>query len=180
MKYMTEGEALRGIDELCMHLPLQPKDVHIFQGGLFSQWKHTPFTANGRRYANAEQFMHASKARYFKDEDAMQAILNTESPKEAKAIGRRVQDFSDVAWRAIRYEVVWTANLLKFSQSPECRQALLDTRHRFIIEANPNDEIWSAGRSRDDANILTPINWNGLNLLGFALMSVRDLVRLVP
>ena len=34
--------------------------------------------------------------------------------------------------------------------------------------------FWGVGLAKDDEKIANPLNWNGLNLLGFALMVVRD------
>nr|WP_242425314.1 NADAR domain-containing protein [Xenorhabdus bovienii] len=34
--------------------------------------------------------------------------------------------------------------------------------------------MWGIGLAEDFANIENPLTWNGLNLLGFALMAVRE------
>jgi predicted NAD-dependent protein-ADP-ribosyltransferase YbiA (DUF1768 family) len=36
------------------------------------------------------------------------------------------------------------------------------------------DAIWGIGMAADNPEITNPQNWKGLNLLGFALMEVRD------
>ncbi|HPV25483.1 MAG TPA: NADAR family protein, partial [Casimicrobium sp.] len=66
----------------------------------------------------------------------------------------------------------------KFSQSTELREFLLSTNHRVLVEASPVDRIWGIGLSATDSGADNPNLWNGLNLLGFALMSVR--ARLTP
>ncbi|MFH5978327.1 NADAR domain-containing protein, partial [Clostridium perfringens] len=38
------------------------------------------------------------------------------------------------------------------------------------------DSIWGIGMGAKDENIEDPTAWNGENLLGFALMEVRDLL----
>jgi len=43
-----------------------------------------------------------------------------------------------------------------------------------LVEASPYDKIWGIGMSVDNENIENPLTWKGLNLLGFALMEVRD------
>ena len=42
------------------------------------------------------------------------------------------------------------------------------------MEASPYDKIWGIGMKADDPQVNDPKNWQGLNLLGFALMEVRD------
>lgn len=65
-------------------------------------------------------------------------------------------------------------NIAKFSQYPELKAYLLGTGDRILVEASPVDKIWSVGLAKDDDKIHNPNNWQGLNLLGFALMQVRD------
>lgn len=42
------------------------------------------------------------------------------------------------------------------------------------MEASPYDKIWGIGMCDDDKFIENPLFWKGKNLLGFALMEVRD------
>jgi len=51
---------------------------------------------------------------------------------------------------------------------------LLRTGERVLVEASPVDRIWGIGLARDDPAATDPSRWRGLNLLGFALMAVRD------
>jgi predicted NAD-dependent protein-ADP-ribosyltransferase YbiA (DUF1768 family) len=39
---------------------------------------------------------------------------------------------------------------------------------------NPDDRIWGIGLVADNPNIENPHSWQGTNLLGFALMEVRQ------
>jgi hypothetical protein len=65
------------------------------------------------------------------------------------------------------------ANELKFSQNPELAEFLLKTGSRVLVEASPVDRIWGIGLAQDDERCADPNRWDGLNLLGFALMDVR-------
>jgi len=64
----------------------------------------------------------------------------------------------------------------KFSQNEKLKTFLLNTGTRVLVEASPYDKIWGIGLSADQENIENPLTWNGENLLGFALMEVRDLI----
>ena len=48
---------------------------------------------------------------------------------------------------------------------------------RVLVEASPVDSIRGIGLAADNARAENPRQWNGLNLLGFALMEVRDRLR---
>lgn len=56
---------------------------------------------------------------------------------------------------------------------PELRQILLGTGDRIIVEASPYDRIWGVGLSENDDDLYAG-NWKGQNLLGKALMEVRE------
>jgi len=43
-----------------------------------------------------------------------------------------------------------------------------------LVEASPVDPIWGIGLAKDHPDALLPGKWKGTNLLGFALMEVRD------
>jgi len=51
---------------------------------------------------------------------------------------------------------------------------LLSTGNKILVEASPYDKIWGIGMDKENPNALNPEKWNGENLLGFALMEVRD------
>lgn len=57
---------------------------------------------------------------------------------------------------------------------PQLNEYLLQTGSRVIVEASPVDNIWGIGLAQDNADANNPNLWKGLNLLGFALMQVRD------
>ena len=44
------------------------------------------------------------------------------------------------------------------------------------MEASPYDTVWGIGLGAKSSNITNPHSWKGLNLLGFALMQVRDCI----
>ncbi|MEO8153613.1 MAG: NADAR family protein [Rhizobacter sp.] len=140
----------------------------------FSQWFDAAFILDGERYATAEHFMMAEKARLFGDEETRRQVLAASTPAEAKKLGRGVQNFSDALWLAKRFEIVVSANQAKFMQNPAMAQFLVRTGAQVLVEASPVDNIWGIGIAADHPDALHPARWQGLNLLGFALMQVRE------
>lgn len=140
----------------------------------FSQWYPTPFEISGVRYATAEHYMMAEKARLFDDRAALKQILQAPSPAQAKQLGRTVRGFDDGAWCERRFDIVVAGNAAKFAQHPELWVFLRSSKRRILVEASPVDRVWGIGLARDDARVERPADWRGQNLLGFALMVVRD------
>ncbi len=64
----------------------------------------------------------------------------------------------------------------KFSQHSELKAFLIGTGNRILVEASPRDKIWGIGYSQKNEFASIPSKWRGKNLLGFALMEVRDLL----
>jgi ribA/ribD-fused uncharacterized protein len=141
---------------------------------VLSQWWPAPFTVDDDRYASAEHFMMAEKARLFGDEAARSAIMAAATPREAKALGRSVSGFDDALWTQHRFDIVMRGSLAKFGQNVELRDYLLGTGHKVLVEASPVDCVWGIGLAADDTRALDPAAWRGLNLLGFALMQARS------
>ena len=51
---------------------------------------------------------------------------------------------------------------------------LLSTGENVLVEASPYDRVWGIGLKQEDKRAADPIQWQGSNLLGFALMDVRE------
>ena len=47
----------------------------------------------------------------------------------------------------------------------------------MLVEASPVDRIWGIGLAADDERAANPARWRGLNLLGFALVRARAILR---
>ncbi|OCB76379.1 hypothetical protein B0A79_04690 [Flavobacterium piscis] len=152
----------------------QPNKDGSISKTCFSQWWLSSFEVDKVIYKTAEHWMMAKKAELFKDHAILEKILQAKSPAEAKKFGREVKNYNETLWLAARFDIVKEGNYHKFSQNPELKTFLLNTKERVIVEASPVDAIWGIGMAGDHKDILNPEKWRGLNLLGFALMEVRD------
>lgn len=142
--------------------------------GCFSQWWPAATTVEGVVYPTSEHWMMAAKARLFGDDVALARILRSPDPGAAKAAGREVRGFDEASWERERYDIVLDGTRAKFIQHPDLLQVLRRTGDRLIAEASPVDAVWGIGLAADHPDAVHPTFWRGLNLLGFALMDVRD------
>ena len=139
----------------------------------FSQWYPAAFTVDGVTYPTAEHWMMVGKARLF-DPIWIERILANPDPAAAKAFGRKINHFNQSVWLQHRFDLVVQGNLAKFSQNAALKEFLLATADQVLVEASPVDQIWGIGLAADDPRAANPAEWRGLNLLGFALMRVRE------
>ncbi len=141
-----------------------------------SQWWPSSFDVQGKRYFTAEHWMMAEKARLFGAEAIEKKILQVEEPGAAKALGRKVENFDPVVWDRKKYKIVLEGNFHKFSQNTELGTFLINTGQRVLVEASPVDAVWGIGLAADNPRCEDPSKWPGTNLLGYALMSARNLL----
>jgi len=155
----------------------QPQRDGSIGAGCLSQWWPAPFVVDGRTYATAEHWMMWSKAILFDDAEIAEKVLEPSHPRQAKALGRQVRGFDQQTWDDNRYAIVVAGSVAKFGQHDDLRAHLLGTGKRVLVEASPVDRIWGIGLAVDDPGAADPARWRGLNLLGFALMEAREVLR---
>lgn len=153
------------------------KQDGIIDKSCFSQWYPSPFTVDGTVYATAEHWMMAKKAELFNDTEILKQILEAGKSAIAKELGRKIKNFDPVKWSEASYRIVVEGNRYKFLQHEALKIFLLYTGNKIIVEASPTDAIWGIGLSQNDKEAMNPFTWKGTNLLGFALMEVRDILK---
>lgn len=154
----------------------QPQRDGSVGAGCLSQWWPSPFTVDGREYASAEHWMMWSKAMLFGDKAVAERVLAAKSPAEAKKLGRQVKGFTEAEWEQARRDIVVAGSVAKFGQHPDLKAFLERTGERVLVEASPLDRVWGIGLAADDPRAADPAQWQGENLLGFALMQARELL----
>ena len=130
-------------------------DIIFFQrpereNGYLSNWYLCDFEIDGIKYSSLEQYMMYQKARYFRDENTMDRILETDDPHEIKELGRQVANFDSTYWNGIRQLVVYRGLLAKFSQNEELKEKLIGTGDAILAECARKDKIWAIGLGIDD------------------------------
>lgn len=144
---------------------------------VFSQWFESDFKRGEIWYSTMEQYMMSRKAALFGDAQMYAKILKEKNPAEIKKMGRLVKGFNQAIWDAEKYSIVLEGNVLKFAQNEQLKKILLSTGNRVLIEASPYDKIWGVHMPADNPNIMDPNLWEGENLLGFALMEARNILK---
>ena len=147
------------------------------QYGFLSNWYLSDFTVDGVSFSSMEQYMMYKKAVVFKDKDIASKILKTDDVERIKEYGRQVSNYDDTVWNGVRQIVIYKGLLGKFKQNEELKKELLDTGDDILAECAVSDKIWGIGLSMKDSNKNDIKAWRGQNLLGFALMLVRDELR---
>lgn len=143
----------------------------------FSQWHPLGFSIHGIQFPTGEHGMMVAKALFFKDVGRAKTILKYKTPATAKKHGRLVANFCDEQWKQILLDVLVFVNWLKFTQNDKARAVLLSTGQKTIVEASQGDRSCGIGMSEGAAKLIHPRAWPGLNLLGQALVIVRDLIQ---
>lgn len=152
---------------VCFHNPNE-------ENGYLSNWYLSRFTADGIEFSSMEQYMMYNKAIVFNDINVANQILKTTDVAVIKQFGRTVANYDDNYWNGIRQIVVYDGLIQKFSQNSELNRMLADTGNSILAECAVRDRIWGIGLSMEDADRFDRTKWKGQNLLGYALMQVRN------
>ena len=152
---------------VCFHNPNE-------ENGYLSNWYPSKFTVNDVDCSSMEQYMMYKKAVCFGDKDMANKILATDDVAEIKAFGRLVANYNESYWNGVRQIVVFEGLTAKFSQNEDLKAKLKATDNSILAECAVKDRIWGIGLSMNNPDRLQIDKWKGQNLLGYALMTVRE------
>ena len=152
---------------ICFHNPDE-------ENGYLSNWYLSQFSVDEITFSSMEQYMMYKKAVCFQDYDTADRILETEDVSQIKKLGRKVSNYDENSWNGVRQIAVYRGLLEKFGQNDELKKLLLETGDSVLAECAVKDRIWGIGLSMTDPDRLDRVCWKGQNLLGYALMMVRE------
>jgi ribA/ribD-fused uncharacterized protein len=95
--------------------------VVVFYGKacyLSTYFEGFPFRYRGKTFPTSEHLFQYQKAQLFKDRQARREIMETESPEEARQIGRQVKNFDLNEWKRMRVQYLFIACIGKFIEHP--------------------------------------------------------------
>ena len=152
---------------ICFHNPDE-------ENAYLSNWYPSDFTVNGIHFSSMEQYMMYQKALRFGDTKIADKILATDDVAKIKKLGREVQGYDESVWNGVRQIIVYEGLTAKFSQNEDLKEKLLETKDAILAECAVRDKIWGIGLSMTDDKRFDKDKWKGQNLLGYALMLVRE------
>lgn len=152
---------------ICFHNPDE-------ENGYLSNWYLSKFTIDEVNFSSMEQYRMYKKALCFKDMEIANKILATEDVSKIKTLGRLVTNYNENYWNGVRQIIIYNGLLAKFSQNEDLKEKLKATGNAIIAECAVRDKIWGIGLSMKDSKRLDRDQWKGQNLLGYALMMVRE------
>jgi N-glycosidase YbiA len=133
-----------------------------FYGGPFSNFADSTIVLDlgfgAKSYLTVEHAFQAAKATTLEEHER---VRHAPGPGYAKIEGRRITLRDD--WEQVKYEIMLLCLREKFS-IPTYKGRLLSTADRELQEDSPTDFVWGARN-------------NGQNLLGKALMQIREELR---
>ena len=100
--------------------------------------------------------------------------LSINDVAEIKRLGRQISNYNDNIWNGKRQIIVYEGLLAKFSQNYSLKKMLKNIGDAMLAECAVRDKIWGIGLSMSDPKRLNIDEWRGQNLLGYALMQVRE------
>lgn len=180
--------------------PFSLRPVYFFREhehphGFLSQWTHAPFTAPSpdstatfMTFSTTEQYMMYHKAVLFKDPETAKQILLAHTPKQQKALGRKVKNFDEETWNAHREKIVEDGNWNKFSNSrggTKLKDMLVETGDRELVEVGSLNAVDSIAdpeleASPFDRRVSVRTNWRSLTDIVGTEFGVLDTVRTSP
>ena len=131
-----------------------------------------------KMYKSARHAIFAELAREFNPERA-DAIQNAELSSDIRYTINDTEGGSAVnqmKWNMTLSRLIDEVNLVKFNQYNELAQRLMELPSPLIIGAcEPNDTYMGIGLSIDNMKAKDKLAWTGENLLGKALMKIREI-----
>lgn len=158
------------VDAVFFHLPSEPN-------GYLSNWYSSPFDLDGIHFTSAEQYIMYKKCVLFGDQISADAILATDDTSVQQKIGRKAKGYNEDVWAGMRQLIAVRGLLAKFSQNEDLKQKLLETGDAWLVECAHSDTIWACGIRLNEDERFDTSKWRGQNLLGFALMEARSILR---
>lgn len=126
---------------------------------VLSSFSKHGFELEDKEWPSVEHYFQAMK---FEDANYQEKIRLSNTPKQARKLGRSRFKKIRKDWRNIKTTIMTRAVYTKCHAHPDVKQALLDTDNNKLVENSQYDYYWGCGRDR-----------RGENHYGKVLMRVR-------
>lgn len=150
------------------------------QYGFLSLAWPVSLTMNGTVYHSAAQAFAVEMAKRLKDQVHVDQFMAMDQPEQIRYTMKDVTgDHPDLIteWTKAMIQVLYDVIVLKFTTYPALALRLLETQDAIIGAVIENDSSLGIGMAMDDPDVRNAIKWKGQNLLGKALMNIRDIIK---
>ena len=182
--YVREGESVAPLQSVA-EIQLQEKQAEpiiLFStpdtnayGYLSLEWA-VDLEFQQTAYHSATQAVYAELAKALGDETNRQKIMLARSPLQIHYTAEQIPEFASL-WKENLTRLLYEVNLHKFTRYPDLQAMLLQTGNAILGAYLPNDVLLGIGISLDREESKKKMYWTGENLLGKALMEVRQVLR---
>ena len=145
-----------------------------FQGGwcFLANTHRTPFTRLGQRYQSVHQYMEASKAMFFDDEQTYEEIMKEKTCKGQSEWVPHIKGYDYNKWSEVEEKYLRMALVEKLRQHPKIMDALVGTKDAIIANCTCFDNVDGTGLKINSVLMKEKKMW-GRNRLGRLLMEYR-------
>ena len=158
------------------------RQIYAWFGALhhFSNMFFATIVINGVEYITNEHFIQAEKARLFKDNNLLMAILKTWNPFDVKKLAKKCENFDQSLWNERATEVAMIACQAKFTTHSTLKGTLIGTYPYTLAEASL-ELPWGCGVALKDPKLSDTKNWKGQGIMGEVLTRIRnELIQNLP
>ena len=99
--------------------------------------------------------------------------MKSTDPGQMKRMSHNIKGLDELKWKPNARTTMEKACWLKFSQNENLKELLVGSQG-LLVEANRNDKLFSCGLSLANPNVLDKNKWEGENVLGQILTSLRE------
>ena len=170
-----------GVEETCPTLGVNDpkssertnKNYYVF-GGIhgkhnpFSNWYPCEIQHDGHTFKSMEQVYQYAKAVYVGDTASATKLMYISDPAAAKKIGSKVVGVNGTNWDTAKKDIMKDLIMKKFSISK--------TGDKTMVESG-RDPHYACGLYIMHKDIFNQAKWNGKNMLGNILCTVRNTIR---
>lgn len=128
-------------------------------------------------YQSAKQAIYAELAKLFEDQPNHEKIMSSETANEITYSVKNISNEDESKWNEAMKKLIYDVNLAKFNQYAELSGRLIETQNAILGAYEPNDSLIGIGIAPENPLAKNPINWGGQNILGKALMEIRETLK---
>ena len=131
------------------------------------------FTLDGHSFISSEQYIQASKAKYFGDLDVYNQIMGCKHSADCKEFSRKIKGVDNVKWDNVAADLCRPGIHEKFVQNPTLLEILVKhTGTKRIVECS-KDRLWGTGTQLSQVDCLDSDWWITPGIMGKILEDIR-------